>query len=235
MNGKTSDNLLVILSRAPIAGETKTRLGRTIGMERAAELHHAFLRDYIERFVPAAGPATFQVAWGFTPPGHDFRATIAGLCPGVDLGDVLFLPQEGGTFGERQANLLRWGSEHGYRAVILIGTDSPQTPVATITSAFALLERHYVVTGLVQEGGYYLIGMRGYHDVLGRVPMSTGQEAATMIAAFVDLGLSCGLVPPSFDVDVAEDLPTLIAALEPDGSAAPATWTALALLGLRPG
>ena len=44
--------LLLIAAKEPVPGMAKTRLGATIGMERAAALYAAFLVDLAARFTP---------------------------------------------------------------------------------------------------------------------------------------------------------------------------------------
>ena len=74
--------------------------------------------------------------------------------------------------------------------------------------------------------------MRGFHDVLTGVPMSTVSAAAALAARCDDLGLSLAEAPETFDIDEEGDVSHLRAALTPDGAAAPATWAALCRLHL---
>lgn len=225
-------NLLLIAAREPTPGTTKTRLGKAIGMERAAELYRAFLTDLADRFEqrPSDG---FVTGWSYSPPECDFSETLMSLGQPPAFGTVL-LPQEGDGWGVRQANILRWGAEHGYERTILIASDSPHLSRGAVTDAFRALDTADVVMGRVRDGGYYLIGMRGYHDVLSGLQMSTATVADGLLARAHHLGLATAEVAPTFDVDEAGDLELLIAELAPDGHAAPATWSALAALGLRP-
>ena len=133
----------------------------------------------------------------------------------------------------RQANLLRWGNEHGYGRTVLIGSDSPQLPFAVAVAAFAALETGDIALGRTIDGGYYLIGMRGFHDVLTGVPMSTTSAADALASRVVSCGLRLAELPETFDIDEEGDLKHLRAALAPDGAAAPATWAALGRLGLQ--
>jgi len=55
---------LYVIARAPRVGFAKTRLGRTIGHERAIVLYRAFLQDLGARF--AGSP--FVPGWYVTPP-----------------------------------------------------------------------------------------------------------------------------------------------------------------------
>ncbi len=225
-------NLFLIAARNPVPGETKTRLGAVIGAERAALLYRAFLTDLAARFTPTPGTdPDFDLGWAFTPPACDFGHVLAELgWPQPE--HVHFVPQVGQDWGARQANLLRWGYDHGYARTALTASDSPHLPRSTAADAFTALVDHDMVFGRVHDGGYYLIGLRGFHDVLSGVPMSTRSAADAICARAHDLGLHIAELPPTFDVDEAGDLDLLRHALAPDGAAAPATWAALHDLAL---
>jgi hypothetical protein len=74
--------------------------------------------------------------------------------------------------------------------------------------------------------------MRGFHDVLCGVPMSTLSAAAALAARTGDLGLRLAELPVTFDIDEERDLEHLRRALARNGESAPATWAALRRLGL---
>jgi glycosyltransferase A (GT-A) superfamily protein (DUF2064 family) len=230
MSARESTNLLMLAARAAVPGETKTRLGRVIGMERAAELYEAFLHDLAARLTQDR--EGYDVAWTYSPPEFDFLPWLdrigAGVGPGVHL-----IPQQGPDWGARQDNLLRWGHEQGYERSVLIATDSPHLERAMIDRAFEGLQSHDVALGRVHDGGYYLIGMAGYWDILRGVPMSTSSAADVLIGKVRSLGRSVIEMPATFDIDEASDLQHLIQALSPDGGNSPATWAALGRLGLR--
>ena len=225
--------LFLIAARVPTPGMTKTRLGATIGMERAAALYTAFLVDLAARFTPGAEDDWgFDVGWAFTPAEIDFRRILTTIGCLLPPRSIRFVAQHGEGWDVRQANLLRWGHDHGYQRTVLIGSDSPQLPFAVIPDAFAALADHDVTMGRTLDGGYYLIGMRGYHDVLTGVPMSTTSAADALAARIAARGLRLAELPETFDIDEAHDLDHLRAALAPDGTPAPATWVALQRLGL---
>ena len=225
--------LLLIAARQPAPGMTKTRLGAAIGMERAAQLHAAFLVDLAARFTP--GPEDtwgFDVGWAYTPAEVDFAGVLNAIgCPHLPA-SVHFVAQHGDGWDERQVNILAWGHEQGYQWTVLIGSDSPQLPFAVVGDAFAALVDHDVAMGRTLDGGYYLIGMRGFHDVLSGIPMSTVTAAEALAARTEGLGLRLAELPITFDVDEEPDLEHLRRALVPDGACAPATWAALRRLGL---
>jgi uncharacterized protein len=225
--------VLLIAAREPTPGMTKTRLGAVIGMERAAELYAAFLVDLSDRFTPCSGAGWgFDVGWAFTPAEVDFASVLQQIGCAPPPVAVRFVPQQGDGWDTRQVNLLAWGHSQGYERTVLIGSDSPQLPRVVVREAFAALTDHDVVMGRTLDGGYYLIGMRGFHDVLTGVPMSTVSAADALAGRSEALGLRLAKLPPTFDVDEERDLEHLRLALASDDTAAPATWAALRRLGL---
>jgi len=229
MAKRRSELLLMIAARAPVAGATKTRLGNAIGMERAAFLYRAFLRDLASRF--DREETGFDLAWTFSPPECDFRSELEAVT-GVTSRDTWFVPQDGPDWGVRQLNLLRWGATQGYARMILMASDSPHLPVSLVQSGFEMLKDREIVLGRVRDGGYYLIGERGFHDVLSTVAMSTASAADGLVQNSLEQGLTVGELPMTFDVDERSDLDELIAALRSERSLCPATWQAMSQLGL---
>lgn len=230
-----NENLLLIGARAPVPGACKTRLGASIGMATAATLYRAFLVDLAARFTghPGAETRNYDVAWAYTP-DVDFAAVLRDCGCSEPPVAVEFVLQEGDGWGARQANLLRWGATHGYARTVLIASDAPQLSHDVVVQAFAVLEARDVVLARSVDGGYSLIGMRGYHDVLSGVPMSTSSAGDALVGRAGSLGLEIGETAAIFDVDEAADLDLLAEALAPDGAAAPATWAALRSLNLLP-
>jgi len=224
----------MIAARAPVSGQTKTRLGNAIGMDRAAVLYRAFLRDLADRFDSEIAVAFrhYDLAWTFSPPDRDFATDLSGVTDRVLPVSTLCVAQDGPDWGMRQANLLRWSADHGYERTVLMASDSPHLSTAIIDEAFLVLETREIVLGRVRDGGYYLIGMRGFVDILSNVPMSTASAADGVVQAARALGLSIGETVPTFDIDEASDLDLLIDVLRDDPDLCPATRHALVELDL---
>lgn len=235
MTERRSDKLLMIAARTPQAGATKTRLGRTIGMERAAALYAAFLVDLAAALTPSAcdDAPDYDLAWTFSPPDADFRRVLCRVT-GDAPDHVRYVPQiDDEDWGKRQSALLAWGAAQGYRSSILIASDSPHLDREVLARAFHALDVHDVVLGRVLDGGYYLIGQRGYRELLEGVEMSTSSAADGVIDHARSLDLDVAEAPPTFDIDVEDDLDHLRSHLgQCRGHAAPATWQALRDLGL---
>jgi uncharacterized protein len=200
MNESPQD-ILYVAAKAPREGVAKTRLGREVGHGAAVGLYRAFLLDLAARF----SGAPFPVGWYVTPP--DAWADLAPLVDGHGEPRVLF--QGDGDWTERQRDLFRGAAGRGEERTVLIASDSPQLAVGVVEEAFRALEEHELVFGPTHDGGYYLIGMRGWHDVLHNIPMSTNTVLDDIAARARASGLSVGWVETTFDVDEAEDLDRL--------------------------
>ena len=189
---------LYIIAKAPRVGFAKTRLGRVIGHEAAVALYKAFLRDLGARFADAP----FECGWYVTP-----ADAWEDISPLVNCGrETLILLQKEGDLTERQRELFLGAAARGEERVVLIASDSPHLAVEVITSAFRKLDRHDLVFGPTYDGGYYLIGMRGWHDVFHDIPMSVGTELDSIVARAEHAGLSVGRTEATFDIDEVEDL-----------------------------
>ncbi len=207
---------LTIAAKAPRPGRVKTRLAAAIGDAAAAELYGAFLRDLAARFPEAA--------WFVTPIAEWEQVTDCYLGRSARL-----LEQPPGDWTERQRAFFRGAAARGEELSVLAASDSPQLRAEVAAEAFALLDRHELVLGPVTDGGYYLIGMRGWHDVLAGVTMSTGSVLDEILRAARALGLRVALLEPTYDVDEVEDLELLAleAAVRDDLVATCAALTAL--------
>jgi glycosyltransferase A (GT-A) superfamily protein (DUF2064 family) len=227
----THPDLLIIVARDPVPGTTKTRLAATIGDVRACALYRAFLDDLAHRFT---GHGPYDLAWGYCPAGTDFRTTLTQIV-GIPIpSSVHFVPQHGYTFNDRLTNLFRWGFTTGYQRVAIMASDSPHLPESVATDAFTNLTTHHVTLGRVADGGYYLIGLSHFSDLLINLPMSTSDAGDAVAHRAAELGLRFGEITPSFDIDEERDLALLHSALSPNGTAAPHTWSTLHDLGLIP-
>ncbi len=216
---------LYIIARAPRAGFAKTRLGKSIGDERAITLYKAFLADLGARF----SDFPFPLGWYVTPP--DGWPEISELVGGSER----VLVQGEGDLTRRQRDLFLGAEGRGEGRVVLMAADSPQLEVRAVEEAFRLLEERDIVLGPTYDGGYYLIAMSRPHDVFEE-PMSTGTELGDVIKRAERSGLSVGLLEATFDVDEAEDLRHLIgpAAERPDLAATRAALEDLGLIGDPP-
>jgi uncharacterized protein len=189
---------LYFAAKAPIAGEVKSRVGATIGMEAAAALYEAFICDLVARFADAP----FEVAW------HVTSGSWPHLEPLLSRADAVRY-QRGADWATRQANLFRDCHAAGEGRVVLAATDSPHLAVSRVEEAFAALDASDVVLGPTRDGGYYLVGMRAFNDIFTGAAMSTASALEGVLERVREQGLTVSLLEPEFDVDTVDDLQLL--------------------------
>lgn len=199
--GRAPVRVLLVFAKAPVPGRVKTRLARTLGDERAAELYRRIGRSVVDRV--RGGPWRTVVV--HTPPdaGHAVREWLGG--------DVELRPQAGGDLGQRMASAFRWAfDEAGARRVCIVGTDAPAVDRATVETAFTALDDADVVIGPAADGGYYLLALDRPRDALFRdVPWSTDRVLRRTLRTASEHGLRSRLLDEAVDLDTADDLDRL--------------------------
>lgn len=191
---------LIVFTRYPEAGKTKTRLVPVLGPGGAAELHRRMTdRTFrrVRQFL-AAYPVSLRVHYD----GENEEGLRAWL--GADLRMV---PQVRGDLGRRMDYAFGEAFGQGMRRVVLIGTDIPGIRAAHMARAFEALGRNDVVLGPAGDGGYYLIGLRGpAHELFEGMPWGTPEvlEATRKVASAHGLRVEC--LERLDDVDRPEDI-----------------------------
>jgi rSAM/selenodomain-associated transferase 1 len=163
---KYPDARLLVLSKAPDPGQVKTRLIPLLGESGAAGLYEGLLRSTLEMAVNSdLCPVDL---WCSPTETHSFFQQCRRQY-GVEL-----KRQTEGDIGRRMSHALASASRSS-RLQVLIGADCPALSADDLEEAFAMLDRGTdVVLGPAEDGGYYLIGMRGLYPFLfGDVPWST--------------------------------------------------------------
>ena len=186
---------LVIFAKSPTPGRVKTRL--QLPPDQAAALHAAFVRDVVERH---QSERFTTVLFRGDSPEHEFWTQL-----GIPLRD-----QVGSSLGQRMAHCFKALSD-SQRAVVMIGTDSPNLPTARVEQAFRALETHDAVLGPACDGGYYLIGMRQFYAQLFPADMPWGSaDVLTRTLRILDeSAIDYRLLDFWYDVDRPQDLALL--------------------------
>ena len=206
--------VLLVVAKAPVPGEAKTRLTPPASPEQAAEIAAAGLLDTIDVALrtPAARTA---VAWT-----GEIAAAIRceELIPA--LAETTVVPQRGPGFADRLAAAhADTGRALPGHPVLQIGMDTPQvSPELLAASAAPLHQPHGpdAVLGPASDGGWWALGVRepGCAAVLRNVPMSHPDTGDRTLRALRAAGLRVELLPELSDVDtmvdarrVAEEVP----------------------------
>lgn len=141
---------IILFTRAPLPGKTKTRMMPELSPKACARLHACFLKD-IGQETEKTGADLFIC---YTPVGKE--EILRPLLPA----SASYFPQVGDGLGERMHRAFCRVFEKGYDACLLLGSDVPEVQAEDLKQAFSLLEHHDVVLGPTTDGGYYLAGMK---------------------------------------------------------------------------
>ena len=220
---------LAVMTKAPRAGQVKTRLVPPLSPEEAAQLNVCFLRD-TGAAIAKAGGTTARGVGVYTPIGAE--AAYSDILPT----DFELLPQRGDGFGERLAFATEDLFQCGFGSVCLIDSDSPTVSADVYAEAVEALSKpgDRVVLGPSDDGGYYLIGLKQNHrQLFERIDWSTERVLEQTKQRARELSLEVGLLPAGYDVDDAATLRRLRDELLSDKSqrdVAPSTRKLLAAL-----
>lgn len=141
---------IAILARAPMAGESKTRLVPALGAEGAAALAAWMLRRTVATACAAQlGQVTLFCAGDIDHPGFIACAADASLPRH---------PQAAGDLGERMLRAAE--SAMTTDGVIVIGSDCPALTPAHLRQAAGELATQDAALIPAEDGGYVLIAMR---------------------------------------------------------------------------
>ncbi len=163
----------LVVAKAPVVGEVKTRLGHRVGMERAADLAAAALLDTIAACAEGYGVERCHIAVaGVLAHGQRADELLDAIA------DWTVHPQRGDCFAERLVHAHHDAASFSGAPVVQVGMDTPHLDPAALIEAGALLTgADDAVLGPAYDGGWWLLGVGGPHLLahLHEVPMSTAE------------------------------------------------------------
>lgn len=197
---------LIIFTRYPDPGTTKTRLIPLLGAEGAADLQRKMTEHTLSCVKRLTTSHKLSVEIRYE--GGDENLMQNWLGPDFD-----YRSQGRGDLGLRMKHSFKDAFRSRATAAVLIGTDIPDITHITIQKAFDTLKQKDMVLGPAKDGGYYLIGLRreslssAIPHIFNGIEWGTGNvfNATTRIARRLKLRYS--LLEFLEDVDRPEDLP----------------------------
>ncbi|MGB5896593.1 MAG: TIGR04283 family arsenosugar biosynthesis glycosyltransferase [Geitlerinemataceae cyanobacterium] len=192
---------LIVFTRYPQAGKTKTRLIPALGAPGAARLQ----RQMTERTVAQAQwlqeqrPVTIEVRF--------FGGTRSRMRRWLGNRST-YLPQGKGDLGDRLQQAVEMAFAEGSKRVTIVGSDCPGLNTLLFVKAFDGLTDNDLVLGPASDGGYYLIGLRrSIPELFENIDWGTERVLEQTMEIARNLGLSIAELPVLDDVDRPEDLP----------------------------
>jgi rSAM/selenodomain-associated transferase 1 len=186
---------VVLMTRAPVPGQVKTRLIPALGADGACALHQAMAIQTIERILQSG--LSFGVALT-GPMDHPFVHWLHQK-------DIEVEPQVEGDLGARLRHALRRDGPQ-----IALGSDCPVFDPMDLRAAAQAPEP--VSIGPTTDGGYWLIkidGAEARDTVFYDIPWSTDQVTQTTLQRAEAAQLPVHWLPTRYDVDEPTDLDRL--------------------------
>ena len=199
----------LVVAKSPVVGKAKTRLGREVGMERAADLAAAALLDTVSACATAYGAARCHLALdGILAHGRRADELLEATA------DWTFHPQRGDGFADRLLHAHQDAAAFSGAPVVQVGMDTPHLHAEALVDAGALLTGpDEAVLGPAFDGGWWLLGVGGPHLLahLHEVPMSTPETGVLTRGALVRAGARVTDIAMLRDVDQVVDAESVAA------------------------
>jgi rSAM/selenodomain-associated transferase 1 len=197
-------NALILMTRVPVRGKTKTRLFDTLSPEKCSELHFCFLKDIFKTLDSLKEKLDIYITYTEEKKFYLMEELVPEY--------IKCFPQEGESLGERMLNAIDKVLSKGCEKAALIGSDVPQLEGEEILKAFEILDSKDLCFGPTFDGGYYLVAMKKpCNEVFSKDIVWGG---STVLEATIkhcqDLNLSISLVKTYSDIDVKEDVESFI-------------------------
>ena len=205
-----SGTQLLVITKAPVPGRSKTRLSPPCTPDQAAAIAGAAVGDTLDVVRATA---------------VDRRVVALDGEPGaLDLTGCVVVPQVEGDLGTRLAAAFAdaMAGTDGDRPTLLIGMDTPQVSPELLTGCLDRLVAGgpgTAVLGVAPDGGWWALGLHSPTGaaVLPDVPMSRDDTAERTREALVRAGLTVLDLPVLTDIDHFPDAVS-VAAQCPPGS-----------------
>jgi len=197
---------LILFTRFPRPGSTKTRLIPVLGPQGAAALQQKMtehITGQIQKFL-----STHPVRVDIRFDGGDTAQMKKWLGHGFN-----YHPQGTGHLGCRMQTAFNDAFAVGAGAAVLVGSDVPGISALILQKAFAALTHENMAIGPARDGGYYLIGLRAGtfsrfgHRLSDGCNRGTDTVFAETVARARKDGANCMVLEKLADVDRPEDLP----------------------------
>jgi uncharacterized protein len=197
----TTDSLIVFVKN-PVAGQVKTRIGRTVGHELAVRVYRHLLaytqqlvHDFVQGLAYPNGTAVVVYYGDFVQYDDGWNGFYKLLQTGN--------PAIGSDLGHRMRTAFDGQFAAGAGRVVIIGSDCLDLTPEHLRRAFAALHTADVVIGPATDGGYYLLGMSRLHTELfaDDLPWSQPDLRQRTEAIVRQNGLTLTLLDELSDID----------------------------------
>lgn len=188
---------LIIFSRYPEPGTTKTRMIPVLGATGAANLQRQMTEHTLKQVKQLQESGSVEVEIHFTGGNHQLMSKWLGT-------NLTYYSQVAGDLGNRMESGFAQAFQKGKQKVVTIGIDCPALNSSILKSAFDALQQQDLVLGAAKDGGYYLIGLnRLIPELFQNISWGSDRVLAQTEAIAKTLGLKIAYLPQLRDVDLS--------------------------------
>jgi len=146
-------DVLLLLVKNPIKGTAKTRLAKSVGVDKAHEVYLQLLAH--TRNITQTLPCKKWLYYSkFVEQDEWFDAYYRKRT------------QVAGDLGEKMKAVFKEAFDAGFKRAVIIGSDCGELTSEIIQEGFAALDKNDIVIGPAKDGGYYLLGMNAFYPFL---------------------------------------------------------------------
>ncbi len=187
---------IVIITRYPQSGQTKTRLIPVFGAEKAAFLSRKMTEETLQKVQKT--DVNFEI---------HFSGCEQNLMEDWLGSHLTYFPQISGNLGEKMSHICENTLIKYPDGVIMIGTDCPHLSTQILQDALHDILTYDLVLGKAEDGGYYLIGMRNFiPQLFHNINWSTSLVFQQTVNIAQSLNLTMDFLPTLRDIDLPEDV-----------------------------
>lgn len=194
---------LIVFTRYPEAGKTKTRLIPVLGETGAANFQRYMTEETIKKIKKLQTNIPLNVEIHFSGGDEQLMRKWLGE-------NLIFKPQIEGNLGEKMLSALTSVLSKKEQKAVIIGTDCLDLTESILQKAFKSCADYDLVIGEASDGGYYLIGLnKVIPDLFKNIKWGSSQVFQTTIKKANKLELKVHKLPVLNDIDRPQDLAKL--------------------------
>lgn len=191
---------LIIFTRYPVAGHTKTRLVPALGAEKAADLQRQMTEQTLQTVEKLVSEKSLEVE-------IRYQGGSAGQMKKWLGQKQIYCEQGSGDLGDKMFRAFSEAFRDGFRRVTIIGADCPTLSSEILATGFDKLADHDLVLGPAIDGGYYLVGLTKLcPELFSNCLWGSDLLLAETVSIAKKLALKLYLLEELADVDRPEDL-----------------------------
>lgn len=192
---------VILFSRYPTAGTTKTRLIPALGAKGAAKLQRQMTENVFRQLLIARKDRGIEIEICYD------GGNKARLKKWLTSPDICYSRQAKGNLGVRLHRCCLDAFAGETKQLVIVGGDCPDLSALIIRQGFTALRQNDLVLGPALDGGYYLIGLKQPHPLLfEKIGWGGDQVLNATLHQAQQLKLKVSLLTPLADIDRPEDL-----------------------------